>query len=303
MPRTTQPFHAHRDDAGTSLPARLGEYTHLRHDESVLVQDWHQESTHTFTVRVQWPARSGAHPYDPRLLTQTIRQSGLLVAHAAYDVPTRHQTLLNTLNITVEPGFEARAGADLQVDVAVTRTGGRSAGLAMEFRIRRGEETVCLADTEFGWVSPGAYRRLRGRTFHDSDWGSWPLPRPVAPYLVGRREDNDVLLAPDGTSNRWQLRCDISNILLFDHPVDHVPGLVLLEAAEQAARAASGARPVEITDLSISYQRYVEFDEPCLIQAQPLPTLLPGWLAFEITGFQRDEPAFRARLRGLRHRA
>jgi hypothetical protein len=209
---------------------------------------------------------------------------------------------LNHLHITAEPGFRSRDGSVFQVDVAVTRTAGRSASLAMEFRIRRGDTTVCLADAEFGWVSPAAYRRLRGRHL-TIGWGDWPLPRPADPQLVGRAEENDVLLAAGGDGLRWQLRNDVTNTLLFDHPVDHVPGLVLIDAAQQAAHAAASPTRIELTDIAITYERYVELDEPCWIESHSLPALLPLWFTVVVVGRQRGQVAFRARLRALRSQA
>ncbi|WP_259407788.1 ScbA/BarX family gamma-butyrolactone biosynthesis protein [Streptomyces akebiae] len=278
--------------------ARLGEYTHLRHDSAIVVRDWRRTGPDTFTVAARWPGYRGPGRYDPRLLAQTIRQSGLLVAHAEYGVPTGHQTLLSNLRITAEAGFQAREASDFEVDIAVTRSGRRSASLGMEFRIRRDGATVCLADTEFGWVSPAAYRRVRGPHLTVA-WGEWPVPEPIDSHLVGRADDSDVLLAAGPADHQWQLRNDVSHTLLFDHPVDHVPGLVLLEAAHQAAHAAAGPTPVELTDISIGYERYVEFDEPCWIEARRLPTLLPDWCAVVVTGRQGGEVAFQARLRGL----
>ncbi|MCX3061925.1 ScbA/BarX family gamma-butyrolactone biosynthesis protein [Streptomyces beihaiensis] len=278
--------------------ANLGQYTHLIHTPAILVRDWRREEPDTFTVTARWPEHRGPGPYDPRLLAQTIRQSGLLVAHAEYGVPTGHQTLLSNLNITADPGFQAREASDFEVDIAVTRSTRRSAGLGMEFRIRRDGATVCLADTEFGWVSPAAYRRVRGRHLA-VEWSEWPVPEPISRHLVCRADDSDVLLAAGTAGHQWQLRNDVSNTLLFDHPVDHVPGLVLLEAAHQAAHAAAGPTPLEFTDMAISFGRYVEFDEPCWIEARRLPALLPNWCAIVVTGCQGGEVAFQARLRGL----
>ncbi|AYN38676.1 A-factor biosynthesis protein [Streptomyces dangxiongensis] len=277
----------------------MGEYTHLRHRSAILVRGWRQERPDAFTVIARWPGHSGPGRYDPRLLAQTVRQSGLLVAHAAYGVPTGHQTLLSNLNITTEPDFQAFDASEFEVDITVTRSARRSASLGMEFRIRRDRATVCLADTEFGWVSPAAYRRMRGRHL-TVDWGEWPLPEPIGRHLAGRADDNDVLLAAGSADHQWRLRNDVSNTLLFDHPVDHVPGLVLLEAAHQAARAAAGPTPLELTDIAIGYERYVEFDEPCWIDARQLPPLVPNRFAVAVTGRQGGEVAFQARLRGLR---
>ena len=49
------------------------------------------------------PLRPGSRTTP--VLTQTIRQSGLVIAHAAYGVPLSDQTLLNYFDFTVAPGF------------------------------------------------------------------------------------------------------------------------------------------------------------------------------------------------------
>ncbi|MEV0638646.1 ScbA/BarX family gamma-butyrolactone biosynthesis protein [Streptomyces sp. NPDC050619] len=298
---TTVAAQATLDDSDPSFMAKLGEYTHLRDSDAILVRSRRRQGADDFTLTVHWPATGGPGPYDPRLLAQTVRQTGLAVAHAEYGVPTTHQTLLRALDITVEPGLLAVEGSAFEVDVAVTRTAGRSrSSLAMGFRIHQHGVLVGRADTEFDWVSPAAYERVRGR-YLTVDWGRWPLPRPVAPRLVARADDIDVLLAAGAGDHRWQLRNDVSNTLLFDHPVDHVPGLVLVEAAWQAAHAYAAPARFELGDIAITYERYVEFGEPCWIEARPLPAPAPGRIAVEVTGHQSGRQAFGARLSGLRH--
>lgn len=64
--------------------------------------------------------------------------------------------------------------------------------------------------------------------------------------------------------------------MLFDDPVDHVPGMLLLEAARQAAHAACApSGPVLVSSMEVSFNRYVEFDTPCLIDARSEPTTGP----------------------------
>lgn len=276
---------------------KVGEYTHLRHSTTLLVKDWRKQGPDTHLISVRWPSNNTTSSADPRLLAQTIRQCGLLVAHAEYGVPTSHHTLLHCLNITTEPGFHADEGAEFEVKLKVTRTEKRSATLSMVFHVRDRGCTVAIADTLFAWVSPAAYQRMRGRRL-SVDWASWPVARPTAPHTVGRLHESDVLLASGGSRYRWQLRNDVSNILLFDHPVDHVPGLVLLEAAQQAGHAFMHPRPVEFTDISIEFTQYVEFDEPCWLEVEPLTTLLPDWSSLRITGRQNGREAFQARLKG-----
>lgn len=282
----------------TGWTEKIGEYTHLRHSSTLLVRDWRKQGPDTHLISVRWPSNNTTSSVDPRLLAQTVRQCGLLVAHAAYGVPTDHHTLLHSLNITTEPGFRADDGAEFEVNLRVTRTEKRPSVLSMVFHIRNRGCTVAIAEAMFAWVSPAAYRRMRGGRLN-VDWAGWPVPRPAAPHMVGRLHESDVLLASGGSRHRWQLRNDVSNILLFDHPVDHVPGLVLLEAAQQAAHALTYPNPMEFTDISIEFSQYVEFDEPCWLTVEPLTALIPDWSSLRITGRQNEREVFQARLKGL----
>ncbi|MFF7166663.1 ScbA/BarX family gamma-butyrolactone biosynthesis protein [Streptomyces sp. NPDC008086] len=281
-------------------PSRLllGAYTHLKHDDAVLIDSWQRVSENSFTLRLHWPAAPPGQPYDPRLLTQTIRQSGLAIAHAEYGVPLEHQTLLNWLDLTVSPDFRVpdTTSATLLVDLTVAPgKSARRAAHAMHMDIRTAPDAApaVRADTEFCWISPAAYRRVRGDHL-TVDWGGWPLPAPVEPELVGRDHVVDVVLAPTAVPHRWQLRNDTGNALLFDHPVDHVPGLVLWEAAEQAARALFAPSVSLPVSFAITYLRYVEFDLPCFIEARVLRPQGQGRFAVRVTGTQAGAPAFTA---------
>ncbi|MFF3323130.1 ScbA/BarX family gamma-butyrolactone biosynthesis protein [Streptomyces sp. NPDC002889] len=290
----------------SSSPTRsspLGAYTHLERDESILVVGWERSGAHAFTLDIRWPAVQGDLPYDPRILAQTIRQSGLVVAHAEYDVPLDHQTLLNTLDITIAPGFRAprdqTSALRVELDVSEPKRGRRKpSALRVSLHILHGDVTVARVDSEFGWISPPVYRRLRGE-YASVEWADWPVPAPVAPELVGRHDTVDVVLSPGEESNRWLLRNVVANTRLFDHPVDHVPGLVLLEAAQQAAHALVAPVPFSPTGVSTRYSRYVEFDRPCWIEAETLPTPDPDALSLRVRGVQGGEIAFTVDLDGM----
>ncbi|MEK8143999.1 AfsA-related hotdog domain-containing protein [Streptomyces sp. M10(2022)] len=171
----------------------------------------------------------------------------------------------------------------------------------MDVRVLQDNTMVARADSEFGWISPAAYRRLRGEHLC-AEWDQWPLPEPVTPRSVGRSAATDVVLAPvpGGQPHHWQLRNDTDNVLLYDHPVDHVPGLVLMEAAHQAAHATLWPEPFEPTAVTSGFERYVEFDRPCWIRAQSLPAPGAGLFAVLVTGTQDGRTVFRSELSGPR---
>ncbi|MFG3410104.1 ScbA/BarX family gamma-butyrolactone biosynthesis protein [Streptomyces sp. NPDC048142] len=285
-----------RSPSHTTSSRSLSAYTHLTHEDSILVRRWRRGPADTFVLSVVWPPSQGRLPFPPNVLAQTIRQSGLVIAHAEYGVPLDHQTVLNTLDITADSEFRPPADrpAMLDVEVTVQRPQNRPStpsALSMSFRISHEGAPVAGAASEFSWVSSAAYRRLRG-TYLTVDWGAWPVPVPVAAELVGRAASEDVVLSPGDRPGRWLLRNDPANTALFDHPVDHVPGLVLLEAADQAARALLAPDFFAPGQFATRYSRYVEFDHPCWVEAALLPTPRPGRVAVRVTGVQRAEPVF-----------
>jgi hypothetical protein len=108
----------------------------------------------------------------------------------------------------------------------------------------------------------GTYARVRGDHI-----GAAVVPErqpaPVAPHLVGRYQDCDVVLAPSAVDNLWLVRVDTGHPVMFDHPVDHVPGSVAIEVA----LLATGGGPVKF-----SFAYYSELDEPCVIAAETAHT-------------------------------
>lgn len=88
---------------------------------------------------------------------------------------------------------------------------------------------------------------------------------------MARTRPEDVVLSAGDRPGRWKLRIDPTHPVLFDHPVDHAPGMLLLEAARQAAHAASG-RPSAVVGMKAEFLRYTEFDSPCWVWADRLPS-------------------------------
>jgi hypothetical protein len=294
------PHHPCTDIGGSDGVRK--EYVHLSRAEAVLVTGWHRREDGEFSLTADWPAPDGGLPYDPRMLTQAIRQSGLLIAHAEYGVPLSHHTLLHSFDFTVAPGFRVASTGPSPLTVGISlaepkKRGRAVSSLGMDIRLYQDDALVARADCDFGWISPGAYRRLRGEHL-TTGWNTWAVPAPADPRTVRRACGTDVVLAPGDRPHHWQLRNDVDNVLLYDHPVDHVPGLVLIEAAHQAANAVLHPAPFEATTVDTSFERYVEFDSPCWIEAEVAPSPGSGLATVLVTGTQDGETVFRGRLSG-----
>ncbi|MFE7174759.1 ScbA/BarX family gamma-butyrolactone biosynthesis protein [Streptomyces sp. NPDC057616] len=279
------------------------EFVHRAAVAEVMLTGWQRRDEHHFSVAAQWPrahsfftpSEDGLH--DPLIAAETIRQVGSLLAHAEYGVPLGHHFLMRHLDLSVDPGHLAVGSAPAALDLAVTAVettlrAGHLAHLRYEVSILREGHTAATGSASFNTATPAVYRRLRGR---DDLAGvrALALTAPASPQSVARTSPVDVVLSPTTAPHHWQLRVDTRHPVLFDHPVDHVPGMVLLEAARQASAATAKRSATLPTRISATFTRYVELDTPCLIQATPHHHSPDGHTeTIRVTGHQNTTEAF-----------
>ncbi|MDH6435234.1 hypothetical protein M2158_003711 [Streptomyces sp. SAI-144] len=282
------------------------QYVHRAAVSEVLLTGWRAAAqADAFTVRAQWPrghalfAQSGGHQ-DPMLLIESARQIGSLLAHAEFGVPFGHQFLMRSIGFTATTDMFVATPAPTEVELHtvchdIVRRGKSLAGMRYEVTATVDGVALATAGAAFNCTGPSVYKRLRGerptRTRRDPG-------RPIDPARVGRTGPDNVVLseAPGSPVDRWELRVDCGHPIFFDHPVDHVPGMVLLEAARQAAHAATGMPDALVLDVDSSFDRYAELDEPCYIEARPVGVDRTGDVLVRVRGVQCDETVFSARL-------
>ncbi|MFI1714922.1 ScbA/BarX family gamma-butyrolactone biosynthesis protein [Streptomyces litmocidini] len=286
------------------FPASLAQLHRAREADAFPVS-WTRTRDDHYSVLAHWP---GEHPYfipvhghryDPLLVTETMRQATLLVLHAGYGVPMGHHFLLAELQFTCRMNRLAIDDGPGEVEVQVVcsdveRARGHVSRLRVDMVVRRAGSTVATGVILGRIVGPEAYRRIRG----DRGVPGFEVPRtpPVTASLVGRSRPQDVLLSPTPQDRLWQLRVDTGHPVLFQGEKDHVPGMLLLEAARQAAELATPSRPFVPSSGRMSFQRYAEFGTPCWIRAHVLPASRAGTTGITITGSQDDGAVFLAEL-------
>ncbi|MEU5592866.1 ScbA/BarX family gamma-butyrolactone biosynthesis protein [Streptomyces sp. NPDC020298] len=196
---------------------------------------------------------SGPHTHhDPLLLLEACRQGIFVVAHRHFDVPLGHKFLLRSVEFEV-PNPEDLICGDRPTEAVITarvehRFRHRAAvtGLRLRFTLTIGARKALLARIDYSWMPPRAWTRLRA-----GQRGGLCLPEvPVAlsgprvdPALVGRRDPANTVISPphtaaDGTRTA-RLIAETTHPTLYDHWVDHVPGMLELEAFRQLALTAA----------------------------------------------------------------
>lgn len=300
--RTPQRTVAHHYPSLTTTVPK--EFVHRASIAEVMLTDWERLDEHRFTVAAQWPRGhsffanvDGCH--DPLIAAETIRQTGILLAHAEFGVPLDHHLAVADLGVKVVPQHlrVASTPASLELDVTCSKVKRRRntlTGCHIDVSIRREGRLAATGGGSFTCIDPKVYRRLRAAKLLAGEGPrAMPMTAPEPPQSVGRISPMDVVLSPAGEPDRWQLRVNTHHPVLFDHPVDHVPGMVLLEAARQATALTLGHASLPL-DITSEFKRYVEMDTPCTIEARRIPAPCTDHSAVLVTAQQEGAPAFRA---------
>lgn len=217
--------------------------------------------------------------FDALLLMETVRQAAFVGAHKLFSVPTTDKFILPGISLTIEKPGELLRGSqpgELSIHTTVTSArirDGQCTGLDYEMRLSLAGQVVATAGTGMRMRSPGAYKRMRaehraGRDLLAED-AVWPVP--VAPARVGRVDPVNVVLG-DARVLRDEVAATVvvslSHPSLFDHPQDHIPGMVLAEAGRQLALLAAseccGLSPAKsyLSRWSATFTRFGELEVP-----------------------------------------
>jgi hypothetical protein len=255
---------------------------HLVHRAAVaevLLTSCHPIAEDLFVLGTQWPRTHGFYPpvaglHDPMLLAETIRQSGMLIAHQAFGVPLGTQFALSEIRLEVDPAGLPVTGVPAQLtaylschDIHKRPDTGALSRMRIELEIFRAGVKIGSGGGSFSCLTPERYARLRATAKPEGVPMNKELPAPLPAAPVGRDRECDVVLSPTGADGAWRLRMDREHPILFDHPLDHVPGMGLLEAMRQAALAIRHPEPALPLSIQAAFTSYVELDIPCLIRA------------------------------------
>ncbi|WP_063895089.1 ScbA/BarX family gamma-butyrolactone biosynthesis protein [Streptomyces sp. Root369] len=268
-------------------PPRVAQQSvHKLNAAEVLLTGWRRTADDRFAVTARWPPDHDFyavrhHRHDPLLLSETVRQTFPLLAHEAYGVPFGHHLVWDSYAWCLNSDLLHADGSavDLELHVAaqdVVRRRGSVAVLSLAYDVVRDGVSLATATSRFTIQVPAVYQRLRGDHGDPAAVQAIPVPPAVSAQSVGKVAVGDVVLAPADAPQRWQLRVDADHSVLFDHPVDHAPGMLLLEAVRQVAHGVSGRTPVSVIAMDVRFHRYAELDAPSWLEARRIPSDAAG---------------------------
>jgi hypothetical protein len=237
--------------------------------------------------------RPDAH--DPIAVFECARQMLLCAMHLHHGATPSTKSITATcrMAITDPRGLRKAGGHELEMSGTVPTCkehDGVATRVVHDVDVLRGGRPVATVSVDTALRDPERYERLRMKfrstppPMSDTLVPAEPVAR-IPPSLVGReRPENVVLLEPrpDGEGLMATLRVPVSNSGMFDHPQDHVPGPVLMEAARQAGllllteRFGLAPSKALLVEVRADYDRFVELDSPIQVRAEPSPGPAPG---------------------------
>ncbi|MET7568258.1 ScbA/BarX family gamma-butyrolactone biosynthesis protein [Streptomyces sp. NPDC005492] len=264
---------------------------HRKAVAEVLLTDALALADGSFLLAAQWPrsytssGNGSDERHDPMLAAETIRQVGLYLCQRFLGAPGTSRPVIRSVGFRLDNSAEPVVGYGATDVVChaevydVRRVADVPWPVALSVRMR-----FSAAGREFG----SAFGRVRvlSEEEYETLRGPYAAAHPV-PDDVHRRPSHtevsapspgDVMLVQEPSGALLVAPADLRHPRFFDHPSDHIPGMVLLEAARQAACLA-GASPGRLSGCYMRALRFTEWDSPAHIECGPAED---GW-AFQVT--------------------
>jgi 2-oxo-3-(phosphooxy)propyl 3-oxoalkanoate synthase len=233
-----------------------------------------QHSFHTDTTGAQRAY------HDPLLVLEAFRQAGMAATHAAYDVPLDARYTARYYELSILDLATLKCGPqvlDLELSFAVRnefRRGGDGPlqGLDIAAVVTHEGQKVMELSGGIGWMSLAKWEAFRG----GASWDAGPQASPADPQIVGRaRSENVVIGEPvplGGGAASAPIVVDVSHPTIFDHPLDHLPGGLMVEACRQLSLAVMGSGSATVIGpawLRCDFHSFTELDATSTVTVAP----------------------------------
>ncbi|MFC4032439.1 ScbA/BarX family gamma-butyrolactone biosynthesis protein [Streptomyces polygonati] len=257
------------------------EMVHRRSVAEVLLTDVRRDRAGGFEAAASWPRSHPTFPHDgsdlhsPLILVETLRQLGIYVPLRYFDIPEKSRLLITDLRFALMADKEPRIGCGCSEitcrvtvsDIRRSADDGRVSGLRLHVTYLTGGVPFAHAGGGARFLTAARYADVRA----DRLTGSRPPPttegRPD-PLTLGVADWRDVVITRKAGALEVE-PADPMHPFFFDHVTDHVPGMVLLEAARQAAAEASGGVLLRPTSGHLFAARFTEFAPPARVECVP----------------------------------
>ena len=224
--------------------------------------------------------KSSDRVYDDILLLEICRQTSIYVTHNFFAVPYSAKFVFDDADFTLFdsdiPYKTECSNVIVEVDI-IERKFRKSELTGLIFRMDIYVDGYCCAQKimNISWMDDRKWHRLRSQRpleCHDTT-----SVFAAATHEVGRQLPQNVVVGNadmhDGGVTTTVI-VDQDHPSIFDHPLDHVPGMLLMEAYRQTALLAMRSRlgtqsfDLVISRYNVNFTRFCEFHKPVYCHAR-----------------------------------
>lgn len=261
----------------------------------VFVTSHVQVDVDTFDFGVQVPRRhalygdnpAGRMDHDPLFFVEACRQSGIVLAHEYFGVPLDTHFVLRDLALEVsDPALlvaddqrPTNAVVRCRVRQRFRRRDRSVTGLRVRIAVLVGDRELLGFESSYSWMTGEEWAALRRANRTRLGLPATPVrcpsSSPAEPDNVGRRDPSNVVISLV-EQDAALLVVDTGNPTMFDHPLDHVPGMLQLEAVRQLSLAIMRDRQAlspsdgALLAISAKFLGFVELDLPARVHGEVL---------------------------------
>lgn len=247
----------------------------------VFVTDSAQTGDDAYAVAVQIPRSHSlwfdrrALYHDPLAAVEAGRQGTFVVAHTHLGVATGQPASVQAIDFRVtDLGCFRDDTTPLEgvFNVILQETfelGGVVTGMRFTAELVTGGRTAMTIGGRLTFIPSDDYEMLRAAQRAAKPLADDPSrrPRPIDPALVGRFDERNVVISDptrDAAGWRASVIVDQRHPAFFDHPQDHIPGPLMVEAYRQTALVAAmreGALTSPVAAVTRCQAAFTDFGE------------------------------------------
>ncbi|WP_415976482.1 AfsA-related hotdog domain-containing protein [Rhodococcus sp. 077-4] len=266
---------------------------HRRSPGDVLLTDYETvDGTHRAAVQFPTSHRMFApvrRTHDSLMVAEALRQAISLFCHVNHGVPLDHVVFIEHSRfeildpLSVDDIDDSLVAESITTDVTFDDESMDS--MKLSARLLNGTHLVASGTASIRTIGPEVYSQFRKSTMADPHFRHLPAGTEViSPSTVGRLDPSDVVLARHASDGTIVVAPDPRNLAMFDHSVEYLPGVTMLEAARQAMRLATGMPELDFTSCEVSFMGFAEWANPCTVTVDPNSTDGVFRIQFEHSG-------------------
>jgi hypothetical protein len=320
-PSTTKRHH--RDLSSTPENAWLRfdrnvsrDLVHRKALAEVLIADTVEVADDEFLLGTQLPRAHSLwsdrqHSYhDPLITIEVCRQACLAIPQRYYQVGPDWQFISTRIDFRVV-NLDAFTDSEDSPPEGIMRARfsnkrerrGVLCGVTVDSELTIDGISAATVDGDLMFYPKTTYARLRSQQRKSKPLASrrWPtVPEPIDPVRVGRIFERNVAIADSTVAGSTAGECrylaivDPTHPSFFDHPLDHIPGALVLEVYRQAA-IATATRNGEgvpaagvITRCDVELSDFAELEAPLECSATVIDEPRGGHVEMELALHQFD---------------